>query len=84
MNPPNPPAFPVEHPLKEYRSGTSIPTDNDGMTLLDWFAGKALPEVLKDPHLTMLRVLERDEYVAVTAYQIAQAMLTERQKHLTK
>lgn len=74
---PNPPAFPSieEHPSYD------MPMHHFGMSLRDWFAGQALP--------MMLRLLVEDSktpskqiavLAAQSAYLVAAAMLAERTK----
>lgn len=78
-NPPNPPAFPVEG---NYTSdvGQIYPIDY-GMSLRDYFAGRAIPSVIR---MCVTDQLENGETVeelfARKAYQVADAMLAERSK----
>lgn len=50
-----------------------------GMTLRDWFAGQALIGLMSDPGLRPCNV-DEFEHMAHRLYQVADAMLTERQK----
>ena len=63
----NPPAFPRDHRHMGH----------DGMTLLDWFAGQALVGGMAnaDP-----QNFATPKQCATMAYQIADAMLAEREK----
>ena len=69
MNDPNDggPAFPP--------SRTALPGDRDGMTLRDYFAAKAMASYLNCPQGRD----ERPEFVASSAYEIADAMLKARE-----
>lgn len=69
--PDNPFAFPV--------SGDEPPWQN-GMTLRDWFAGQALSTVLTICQNDTLRGANYPVYCATQAYDIADAMLTERER----
>ena len=63
----NPPAFPIAVNLDHYHT-------EDGMTLLDYFAGQALVGFnFADP-----REWWQNEEIAKSCYDIAQAMLSER------
>lgn len=53
--------------------------EQSGMTLRDWFAGMALTGL---PAGDMSRVYSQ-EHVAITAYEIADCMLAEREKEET-
>lgn len=74
--PENPPAFP--------RTGrTSINGDQYGMTLRDWFAGKALPATSSVPHARGMSMVQvgspmHPELAAKAAYAYADAMLDAR------
>lgn len=61
----NPQAFPVAPILPDIREGS------DGMTLLDYFAGQALAS---------FSAKREPEIDALKAYDIAEAMLAERQR----
>ena len=65
------PAF----PYTEYNQDGSLYNTERGMTLRDWFAGKALSGSLADPNSN-----GTFEDFARTAYQFADAMLAEREK----
>ena len=54
---------------------TGIDTDQAGMTLRDWFAGQAMNYLLERFGPTYA-----EHVVAERAYQVADAMLTERAK----
>jgi hypothetical protein len=49
-----------------------------GMTLRDWFAGQALAGMLRDT--TNDITLSRTQSFAITAYEVADAMIAERSK----
>lgn len=78
MNPTNPPAFPL--PPVEARDGQLLAEYESGMSLLDFFAAKAL--VLIDNNLTRREINMSFEAVAKTAYDIAAAMLAERERRI--
>jgi hypothetical protein len=65
------PAFP--RPLSLNVNGEAA-WEQDGMTLRDWFAGQALPWILR-AHLGS------PEWVAAEAYKLADAMLKERERN---
>lgn len=67
------PAFPT--PDTEVLGGVSV--GNPGMSLRDWFAGKALQGMAQ---WRQLKEIESQEDVASTAYSVADAMLAERIK----
>ena len=54
----------------------SITTPALTLSLRDWFAGQALPSVIRRAYETDCR----DEHIAISAYAIADAMLIQRQK----
>lgn len=72
-DPKNPPAFPMGDPVNG---------GYDGMTLRDWFAGQALPQLL--PALLPKGLgeghLQNNATAAVVAYAIADAILAERER----
>ncbi|PDT47296.1 hypothetical protein CO661_14030 [Sinorhizobium fredii] len=65
------PAFP--RPYFENQNGSEWSASQDGMSLRDWFAGKAIPELMRDPG-------DRAPFceVAKLAYEMADAMLAAR------
>lgn len=76
--PENPPAFPqdsVIHPNGEVEYGSS------GMSLRDYFAGQALP-MLIDQVTSTSAVSSRQhaELIASKSYQMADAMMSRREK----
>lgn len=75
--PENPQAF----PLRARSDGSIFERSHEGMTLRDYFAGKALPSVM---HLCARDTLAPAESItqsfARKAYEIADAMLAERVK----
>lgn len=71
------PAFPIVWPL---RDGADTQYVDEGMTLRDYFAAKAMQALLSDFEKAPD---ERDvcsHYAARRAYQVADAMLAERAK----
>jgi hypothetical protein len=69
------PAFPL--PDQYTPQGTPVMQGHPGMTLRDWFAGQALAGILSDPNIhgpSVLSIVPRE------AYEIADAMLSERKK----
>lgn len=76
----NPPAFPVlVNHIDEIEGRSEIQLQNEGMTLLDYFAGQALGSMDTKPDYSKG---ECNFIVAQRAYAIAKAMLDERTKHL--
>lgn len=72
--PNNPPAFPVEGMV----NGDSVSKMAQGMTILDYFAAQAMQGIMSD-----IKTEGMDyETLALNSYEIAQAMLKEREKHL--
>ena len=73
----NPPAFP--------QALQTVMTDEErhGMTLLDYFAGRALIGLFNDKCAEEVVIRENGEKLfAKQAYVVAQAMLEEREKHI--
>lgn len=66
--PANPPAFP--------RTSTSFASNQDGMTLRDWFAGQVMAGLLASASAKA----ETWEEYAADAYEVADALLTERER----
>lgn len=75
--------------------GAAFPTvdvetmkDEDGMTLLDYFAAKAMPELIATAGHSTYKFGVNDEDVcgdvAKAAYSLAAAMLQERKKYITE
>lgn len=58
-------------------------TAKDGMTLLDYFAGKALEAVLSKMEAATLYEEDMMTGVAFTAYAMAKEMLAERDRRFT-
>lgn len=75
----NEPAFPT----KSYDSDRMLWVEEEGMTLRDYFASEALPSIITD-YCSNARVSGWDQdwkqYVAIEAYEIADAMLEAREK----
>jgi|LakMenEpi03Aug12_release.lakeMendotaPanAssembly.Ray.scaffolds.fasta_scaffold5263503_1 hypothetical protein len=51
-----------------------------GMTLRDWFAGQAMQGLIASPRGPASGEDATDEWVAKTAYVVADAMLSQREK----
>ena len=76
----NPPAFPVNE-VYTSRDGDVTSETTKGMTLLDYFAAKALPALIfQDRVPTQNSRMSRQEYCVVLAYEYAVLMLAEREK----
>ena len=73
--PHNPPAFPRQESVSG--EGQSL-TEQDGMTLRDWFAGQLLANV----DLTSYRI-EDFQTVAFSVYMMAEEMLEQRSNWTT-
>ena len=76
--PKNPQAFPIHARMEDL--------EEPGMTLLDYFAGQAIVNIASAELLVSLeqigaRAGGAGDIVAVFAYDIAEAMLKEREKH---
>lgn len=71
----NPPAFP--RPLSKLTS-EEVSSDQEGMTLRDYFAAQSLP--LVGYRMDAMDANWTYDHLASAAYEIADAMLTERQK----
>jgi hypothetical protein len=75
----NPPAFPGKQKALLIKSEHSdiakeYEIDQNGMTLRDYFAAKAMQGMMVDVHIPDCN------YIAKTAYEMADAMLEARQK----
>ncbi len=76
------PAFPIP---SFQRPDGDIEWPQEGMSLRDWFAGQALPEVIREanaPELSLTPIGKeetRSEWAARQAYLYADAMLAERE-----
>jgi hypothetical protein len=75
MTPENPPAFPIAY-KHEYPNGMIATQEHSGMTLRDYFAGKALLGVVQE----CLSAGQEVGFIAHVAYKLADAMLAEREK----
>ena len=73
------PAFPVPE-VYDQVDDIGVPTKESGMTLRDWFAGKALPTVCRPGNSS----IKTEDDAAAVCYSIADAMLKERSKDETK
>lgn len=69
------PAFPHDNQELGDRHRVAQP----GMTLRDWFAGQALVGLMSDPGLRPDKLAEF-QHMAVRLYQVADAMLAERER----
>lgn len=67
------PAFPGQ---SQHESHVDI---NEGMSLLDWFAGQALAQLIHRREMTEAETYSRRE-VCVEAYHYAQEMISERSR----
>lgn len=78
QKPDNPPAFPVDGPY----AFESLQTGNSGATLRDYFAAKAMQGYVSTyPKRTPYsNIIDHAELISYMAYQVADAMLIERQK----
>jgi len=74
------PAFPVGRVLD--RNGEVVQWEAQGMSLLDYFAGQALSTVLSDRLRTATLQGVSVEDIAKRSYDIARAMLKERDQVL--
>jgi len=66
--------------MKDNTAGPAFPTSNggnpdDGMTLRDYFAAKAMQGLIG----TVYTDVDDDEYLALRAYDVSDAMLKARQ-----
>lgn len=73
------PAFPSQ-PIFMIPGGGEIATEQGGMTLRDYFAGKALMGAIEATSGAPSLGLPRAEVIAKLAYELADAMLAERKK----
>jgi len=82
--PNNPPAFPLPISSPNWRTGPKEFKENDcgGMTLRDWFAGMALQSLISADHYYSPELNKRlgTKDYAMDAYQLAEAMLIERER----
>lgn len=78
----NPPAYPT-FDWKNERVNDQIVhfTDNPGMTLLDYFAAKAMAVQINAAHIDRRWDSSYDE-ISKNAYDMAEAMLAERQRRI--
>lgn len=97
MNKPkNPQAFPLYRDMDDNDLPSSInrhfleKTDN-GMTLLDYFAAKNMQGIASNEHamqqiknIAYKKDVKLVTVIAENSYAVAEAMLKERSKHLTK
>ncbi len=79
-----PQAFPSNHHYNDRKE----PTRNEGMSLLDYFAGQALGGYTSDNDvfasckvIADKKGIEVKKFIAVSCYNFAEAMLKEREKH---
>lgn len=75
----NPPAFPKTGNITMDQGSEYDSIDQDGMTLRDYFAAKAMNKLIikKDGNRRLVK------NVAVSSYELADAMLKERSKKAT-
>ena len=72
------PAFPLA-----WGQGTAQAGGQIGMTLRDWFAGKAMAAAIAGAYTKVMTDKESDEFVRIlapAAYEFADAMIAERSK----
>ncbi len=82
------PAFPYSALQPDEKTRQLVGTiyaDNQGMSLRDWFAGKAMQGILSNPTAMNvvekeLDILDQNPFIADLAYHIADAMLLQRKK----
>lgn len=72
------PAFPFDTKPVHTTDGNDVILTNIGMTLLDYFAGAALPDAMRELYGSGY------EAIAKTSYDMARAMLKERAKEAGK
>lgn len=72
----NPPAFPRPLSTDEHEKPCNSSMDQEGMTLRDYFAGQVMAGFCADHSW----YIGNPENMAKFSYQVADAMLTERQK----
>lgn len=69
---------PVNIPYKDYEGVIYEETNDPGMLLLDYFAAKAMSSLILDDFSTLI------EDIVELSYDIAEAMIKEREKRLKK
>ena len=77
--PQNPPAFP--RPASTSYGDFPV-EEQSGMSLRDWFAGKAMEGAVLDTDLVLV-MASNQEIMAIRAYEIADAMLKARERQST-
>lgn len=70
------PQNPQAYPCLDASEGCGLSMRDPGMTLRDWFAGQALAGIASDSAL--LAELRTQDAVALSAYNLADAMLAAR------
>lgn len=73
------PAFPSVPTLVDMNPGEMIADGADGMTMLDYFAGQAMTGVIDA--IGHEGMSPTPEYVSKRCYQLAAAMLDERERY---
>lgn len=79
------PAFPITSSWYSHESGSgyvdyAVDGSNEGLTIRDWFAAKAMQGLIASPRGTPTGADATDTYYAEMAYIMADAMLAEREK----
>ena len=84
------PAFPRPNSTDEHSQPCNVSYAEDGMSLRDWFAGKALQGILAVPDVDsqsipgkegdVLEISDWVEYLPQVAYDYADAMLVARER----
>lgn len=66
------------------KSGANTGYDDEGMFLLDYFAGKAMQAIITAPKSTISggNGISDEKRLVIASYLIAEQMLIEREKHL--
>lgn len=74
----NPPAFPIPRHTRHFDDSQGAYMQDDGMTLRDYFAAKAMNKVNMNSYSTMSSE-SYEQYIARHAYRLADAMMKERE-----
>ena len=74
------PAFPGQWYDRDSNGEVVVRESYQGASLRDYFAAKAMQAVIEGEYHKPLGSMASDENVAITAYQLADAMLAQREK----
>jgi hypothetical protein len=74
----NPPAF----ALYCHQTESHDEFIQKGMTLLDYFAAKAIPSLIEIHYANGNMISKDASFISERAYQVAASMLKEREKHI--